>query len=51
MSEKPQVPRSDVIDGETEQDKVSHIPHAPYPNRLRAPKKDNNHFEIYELFK
>ena len=32
-------------------DKVSHIPPAPYPHRLRAPKKVNNHSEIYELFK
>ena len=51
MSDKPHVPKTDVIDGEPEQDKVSHIPHAPYPHRLRAPKKVNNHFEIYELFK
>ena len=49
--EKPHVPRADVIDGEPEQDKASHIPPAPYPHRLRAPKKVNNHFEIYELFK
>ena len=41
----------DVIDGELEQDKATHIPPAPYPHRLRAPKKVNNHFEIYELFK
>ena len=40
-----------MIDGEPEQDKVSHIPLAPYPHRLRAPKKVNNHSEIYELFK
>ena len=32
-------------------DKASHVPPAPYPHRLRAPKKVNNHFEIYELFK
>ena len=51
MSDKPHVPKTDVIDGEPEQDKVSHIPHAPYPHRLRAPKKVNNHSEIYELFK
>ena len=51
VSDKPHVPRADVIDGEPEQDKASHIPHAPYPHRLRAPKKVNNHYEIYELFK
>ena len=51
MSDKPHVPKTDVIDGEPEQDKVSHIPPAPYPHRLRAPKKVNNHSEIYELFK
>ena len=51
MSDKPHVPRTDVIDGEPEQEKVSHIPPAPYPHRLRAPKKVNNHYEIYELFK
>ena len=51
VSNKPHVPRTDVIDGEREQDKVSHIPPAPYPHRLRAPKKVNNHSEIYELFK
>ena len=51
MSEKPHVPRVDVVDGELEKDKASHIPPAPYPHRLRAPKKVNNHYEIYELFK
>ena len=51
VSDKPHVPRTDVIDGEPKQDKTSHIPHAPYPYRLRVPKKVNNHSEIYELFK
>ena len=51
VSDKPHVPRTKVIDDELEQDKVSHIPPAPYPHRLRAPKKVNNHYEIYELFK
>ena len=51
MSDKPHVPRTYVTDGEPEQDKASHIPPAPYPHRLRAPKKVNNHSEIYELFK
>ena len=51
MSDKPHVPRTDIIDGEPEQDKATHIPPAPYPHRLRARKKVNNHYEIYELFK
>ena len=51
VSDKPHVPRTDVIDGDPEQDKASHIPPAPYPHRLRAPKKVNNHSEIHELFK
>ena len=51
MSDKPHVPRANVIDGEPEQDKASYVPPAPYPHRLRAPKKVNNHSEIYELFK
>ena len=51
VSDKPHVPRTDVIDGEPKQDKATHIPPAPYPHRLRAPKKVNNHSEIYELFK
>ena len=51
MSDKPHVPRTYIIDGELEQDKATHIPPAPYPQRLRAPKKVNNHSEIYELFK
>ena len=48
MSNKPHVPRTYIIDGEPEQDKATHIPPAPYPHRLRAPKKVN---KIYELFK
>ena len=51
VSDKPHAPKTDVIDGEPEQDKASYIPLAPYPHRLRAPKKVNNHSEIYELFK
>ena len=51
VSDKPHVPRIDVIDGDPEQDKASYIPPALYPHRLRAPKKVNNHSEIYELFK
>ena len=51
VSNKPHVPRVDVVDGEPKKDKASHVPPAPYPNRLRAPKKVNNHSEIYELSK
>ena len=51
VSDKPHVPRPDIIDGEPKQDKATHIPPAPYPHRLRTPKKVNNHSEIYELFK
>ena len=50
VSDKPHVPRTDV-DVEPEKDKVSHVPPAPYPHRLRVPKKVNNHSKIYELFK
>ena len=51
VSDKPYVPRTNIIDGEPEQDKPTHIPPAPYPHRLRVPKKVNNHSEICELFK
>ena len=51
MHDKPHIPRANVVDGETEKDKASHVPPAPHPHRLRAPKKVNNHSEIYELFK
>ena len=51
VSDKPHVPRADVVDGEPEKDKASHVPPAPYPHRLRAPKKVNDHLKIYELFK
>ena len=51
VSDKPHVPRIDVIDGEPEEDKATYIPPAPYPHRLRVLKKVNNHSEIYELFK
>ena len=42
VSNKPHVPRADVIDGEPEKDKASHVPLGPYPHRLRTPKKVNN---------
>ena len=51
VSDKPHVPRADVVDVEPEKDKASHVPPSPYPHRLRAPKKVNNHSKIYELFK
>ena len=47
----PHVPRTNVVDVEPEKDKASHAPPAPYPHRLRVPKKVNNHSKIYELFK
>ena len=49
VSDKPYVPKTNVIDGEPEEDKAIHVPPAPYPHRLRAPKKVNNHSEIYEF--
>ena len=51
MSDMPHVPRADVVDGELGKGEASHVPPAPYPHRLRAHKKVNNHYEIYELFK
>ena len=51
VSDKPNVPNTNDIDGEPEEDKSTHIPPAPYPHRLRVPKKLENHYEIYELFK
>ena len=51
VSDQPHVPNTNEIDGEPEEDKSTHIPPAPYPHRLRATKKVNNHSEIYELFK
>ena len=51
MSDKPHVPRTNVIDGEPEQDKVSHIPPSSYPHRSRAPTKVNNHYELFKQVK
>ena len=51
ISDKPHVPNTIEFDDQPEEDKSTHIPPAPYPHRLRAPKKVNNHSEIYELFK
>ena len=50
-SNTPHVPNTNHKDDHPEEDKSTHIPPAPYPHRLRAPKKMNNHSEIYELFK
>ena len=43
VSNKPHVPRADVVDDEQEKDEASHVPSAPYSHRSRAPKKVNNH--------
>ena len=51
MSNKPHVPRIDIVDVEPKKEKATGVPLAPYPHRLRAPEKLNTHFEIYELFK
>ena len=51
VADKPHVPNTNDIDGESGRDESTHAPLAPYPHRLRAPKKVNNHSEIYELFK
>ena len=51
MSDKPHVPRTDVVDVEPEKEKATSAPPTPYPHRLRVLKKLNNHYEIYELFK
>ena len=49
--EKTHVPRTDVVNVEPEKVKATCAPPAPYPHRLRALKKLNNHSKIYELFK
>ena len=51
VGNKPHVPNTNDIDGESGRDEPTHAPPALYPHRLRAPKKVNNHSEIYELFK
>ena len=51
LADKPHVPNTNDMDYQPEEDKSTHIPPAPYLHRLRAPKKVNNHSEIYELFK
>ena len=43
---KPHVPKTDVVDVEPEKEKATCVPPAPYPHRLRAPKKLNNHSEV-----
>ena len=49
LSDKPHVSKTDV-NVKPKKDKASHVPLAPYPHRLRAPKKLNNHSKLYELF-
>ena len=39
ISDKPHVTNTNDIDGESGKDESTHIPPAPYPHRLRAPKK------------
>ena len=51
VSGKPHVPRTDVVDVEPEKEKATCAPPAPYPHRLRAPKKLSKHSEIHESFK
>ena len=51
MINEPDVPKADVVDVESDKDKSKHDLPAPYPHRLRIPKKLNNRAEIYELFK
>ena len=51
ISDTPHDPNTNDKDGESGKDEFTHIPPAPYPHRLRAPKKMTNHSEIYELFK
>ena len=51
VSYQPHVPNKNEVSGETEEDKSTHVPPAPYPHRLRVPKKLDNHSKIYELFK
>ena len=51
MIDEPNVPKADVVDVESNKNKVKHAPRTPYPHRLRIPNKLNNHAEIYELFK
>ena len=46
VSDKPYIPSTNDINGEPKEDKATHIPPAPYPHRLRTPKKVNNHSEI-----
>ena len=51
MFDKPHVPRTDAVDVKLEKEKPTYVSLVPYPNRLRAPNKLNNHSKIYELFK
>ena len=46
VSDKPHIPWTDVVDVKPEKDKATHVPPTPYPHRLRAPEKLNNHSKI-----
>ena len=43
MIDEPNVPKADVVDVESNKDKAKHAPPAPYPHRLRIPKKLNHY--------
>ncbi|MBE2321322.1 retroviral-like aspartic protease, partial [Solirubrobacter sp. CPCC 204708] len=47
----PSVPTPSGIEIGSSQERAKYIPAAPFPQRLRAPKKLSNHAEIFELFK
>ena len=51
MIDELDVSKANVVDVESNKDKTKHAPLAPYPHRLRIPKKLNKHAEIYELFR
>ena len=44
MSDKPHVPRIDVVDVEPEKEIAICAPPTPYPHRLKVLKKLNNHY-------
>ena len=51
VSDRPHVPRQMLLMVSQNKTRPPVSPPAPYPHRLRAPKKVNNPSEIYELFK
>ena len=38
--DEPNVPKADVVDVKSNKDKAKHAPLAPYPHKLRIPKKN-----------